>query len=161
MWLSDIRATTAIQDASPQMFKNFTTCPHDPSFALFMSPYRAFLFVGSPFCRRSLGFGASQVLIPKSPCSTAFYATIQFPSTASLPPLADPPRHEIKKDMSTITEVVGHSGVQYVIQRVLQEKGPPMSRVYLATYVLLKLTLPLQSTFLTSGNPALGSKRLY
>ena len=62
--------------------------------------------------------------------------------------------------MSTNTEVVGGSGCRYLIQRVLQEKGPPTRRVYLATYVLLKLTLPLRSTFLSFGDSALGRKIL-
>lgn len=62
--------------------------------------------------------------------------------------------------MSMTTEVVGHSDCRYLIQRVLQEKGPPTRRVYLATYVLLELTLLPRSTFLTSGDPAQGNKRL-
>ncbi|KAL9135478.1 MAG: hypothetical protein Q9175_003330 [Cornicularia normoerica] len=49
--------------------------------------------------------------------------------------------------MSTTTEVVGHSGCRYLIQRVLQEKGPPTRRVYLATagkqnFVLKEVSQP-------------------
>lgn len=37
------------------------------------------------------------------------------------------------------TTAVGQPGCRYLIDRVLQEKGVPPRRVYLATYVLLKL----------------------
>ena len=35
-------------------------------------------------------------------------------------------------------ELVGQSGRRYLIKKVLEEKGIPPRRVYLATYVLLK-----------------------
>lgn len=56
---------------------------------------------------------------------------------------------------------VGQSGRHYLIEQVIQEKGIPPRRVYLATYVFLKLNCPMLSNLLTSANTALKTKSLY
>lgn len=107
-----------------------------------MSPCREFFFTIPRFCKRSFRLGAPSVLSLDSPSSTAFRATVQFPrhnSTVPIPPPTVYTQREMEKDMSSITEVVGDSGRLYQIQRVLQEKEPSSGRVYLATFVLLKL----------------------
>lgn len=95
-----------------------------------MSLYRAVLSRKPRCCKKSFGLGASQVLNLGSPRSIAFHATGQFPRhigtvPTSTPPQAEQTLYEIKRDMSTITEVIGDSGRRYLIQRVLQDKGPP------------------------------------
>lgn len=48
----------------------------------------------------------------------------------------DVPEHKTAKMASVGTRIVGESGNQYVIERLLQEKKPPDIRVCLAKFVI-------------------------
>ena len=45
----------------------------------------------------------------------------------------------MKRETSTVTEVVGESGCRYSIQKVLQQQERSARQVYLARYQLLEL----------------------
>ena len=61
-------------------------------------------------------------------------------STSTMqPPLAEYNQRKIQKMTSRIAGLVGQSGRRYLTEKVLQERGTPPRRVYLATYMRLKL----------------------
>ncbi len=105
------------------------------AFSRCMSPYRALSLL------KYLGSGTAR--LPTrflTPSSIAFPATVQPPRhNSTIPPSPLPADYSKIQEMASITgEPVGQSGCHYLIERVLQEKGLPPRRVYLATYVLLK-----------------------
>jgi len=67
---------------------------------------------------------------------------------------------EIQKMAYTAAGPVGQSGYSYSIERVLQEKGIPPRRVYLARSVLLKLNYQTIH-LLTPADPAPETTNLY
>jgi hypothetical protein len=71
------------------------------------------------------------------------------------------PLPEMQKMASTTTEPIGNSGCRYVIERVLQEKGIPPRRVYLASYVALEAQLRTLSNLLPLIEPELEAKSSY
>jgi len=60
---------------------------------------------------------------------------------------------------STAAETVGQSGCRYLIERVLQEKGIPPRRVYLATYVAPEAQLPTLSKLADSHRSRAGNQK--
>ncbi len=114
------------------------------TFAGLMSQNRAFFYMTSRAPRKSLGLGMSQFLKLGHPRSTSFQVTDQVTRHSSTVPTLSPSSvnhtsNKIAKTVSTVTEVVGNSGCRYLIQEILQEKGSPMRRVYLARYEILNL----------------------
>lgn len=112
--------------------------------AVSISPSRSLFFPTLRSCRTRLGVARLTTFGLPKPSSAIFSATV--PATVRLrrhastrAPPAHQAQHETQKTMSTTTEPVGQSGRRYLIERVLQERGTPPRRVYLATYVLLKL----------------------
>lgn len=57
-------------------------------------------------------------------------------------------------------EVIGQSGRRYVIERVLQDKGIQLGRVYLASYVFLALKCSQSDAYPIFANPAMATQRL-
>ena len=115
-----------------------------------MSPSPSFSFLTLRSCRTC--WGAARL---PTPSAVTFRATRYHISTMPLPP------PETQKMASTTAEPVGQSGCRYLIERVLQEKGNPPRRVYLATYVAPEAQLPTLSNLLTPTEPALETKSLY
>ena len=110
-------------------------------FAASMSQSRSFLSLALLSCRTCLGAACPPSFGLPTPPSTAFSAIIRLRrhSSTILPPPADHAQNAIQNMASTTEELVGQSGRHYLIERVLQEKVNPPRRVYLATYMLLKL----------------------
>ena len=108
-----------------------------------MPPLYSFWFPTLRFCRTPWGavqFPTSGLLKPSSAALPATVRLRRHTSTvAPLPLASDHAQHETKMMVSTAAEPLGQSGRRYLIERVLQEKGNPPRRVYLATSVLLAL----------------------
>lgn len=132
-WRRLVRCPTA----SPTLLE----CRFRPS-PISMSPSRSFWCLTLRSCRTCLRAARLSTFGLPTSSSAAFFATIRLRRrTSTMPPAPQPPadRARYKTQKMAATELVGQSGSRYVIDRVLQEKGIPPRRVYLATYVLLKL----------------------
>ena len=118
-------------------FVRFYTRPLLPH----MSPPRAYSFPIFNYCRKCSGAARHSTFRLPTLFSANVHVTVRLRHhNCTMPPLpADYTQHNIQEMASTKAEPVGKSGRRYFIERVLQEKGIPARRVYLATYVLLEL----------------------
>lgn len=126
-----------------------------------MAQNRAFFYMTSRAPRKSLGLGMSQLLKRGHPRPTSFQVTDHFTRHRSTVPTLSPSsvdhtRKKVTKTVSIGTEVGGHSGCRYLIQKILQEKG---RRVYLARYYTNSQPKFSITNFFLEFGPSAGGER--